>query len=109
MATDKISVPKPGEGEPIVFFDITLGGKCPPYLNSWAVNQNRETHNCYIATRQEPMFERKSPFNFEIVKMSEEAASLPQACVPIPRNSTSSSLHYLMIFPIPSALLLLSS
>lgn len=27
MATDKIPIPKPGEGEPIVFFDITLGGK----------------------------------------------------------------------------------
>ncbi len=27
MATEKIPVPKPGEGEPIVFFDITLGGK----------------------------------------------------------------------------------
>jgi len=27
MATDKIQVPKPGEGEPIVFFDIQLGGE----------------------------------------------------------------------------------
>lgn len=24
---DRIPVPKPGEGEPIVFFDITLNGK----------------------------------------------------------------------------------
>jgi hypothetical protein len=28
MAATKIPVPKPGEGEPIVFFDIQLGGKC---------------------------------------------------------------------------------
>lgn len=27
MAATPIPVPKPGEGEPIVFFDITLGGK----------------------------------------------------------------------------------
>lgn len=27
MATTKIPVPKPGEGEPIVYFDIQLGGK----------------------------------------------------------------------------------
>ncbi|KAH0832437.1 hypothetical protein FOPE_01242 [Fonsecaea pedrosoi] len=26
-ATDKIPVPKPGEGEPIVFFDIQIGGE----------------------------------------------------------------------------------
>lgn len=32
MATDKIPVPKPGEGEPIVFFDIQLGGKSLSYL-----------------------------------------------------------------------------
>ena len=28
MAATKIPVPKPGEGEPIVFFDIQLGGMC---------------------------------------------------------------------------------
>jgi hypothetical protein len=27
MATENIPIPKPGEGEPIVFFDVTLGGK----------------------------------------------------------------------------------
>lgn len=27
MATTKIPVPQPGEGEPIVFFDVQLGGK----------------------------------------------------------------------------------
>lgn len=27
MATEKIPIPKPGDGEPIVFFDVTLGGK----------------------------------------------------------------------------------
>jgi Cyclophilin type peptidyl-prolyl cis-trans isomerase/CLD len=27
MATSQIPIPKPGEGEPIVFFDVTLGGE----------------------------------------------------------------------------------
>lgn len=27
MASETIPIPKPGEGEPIVFFDVTLGGK----------------------------------------------------------------------------------
>jgi len=27
MAAERIPIPKPGEGEPIVFFDVTLGGK----------------------------------------------------------------------------------
>ena len=38
MATTKIPVPKPGQGEPIVFFDIQLGGKF--FSHGWLEAKN---------------------------------------------------------------------
>ena len=50
MATEKIPVPKPGEGEPIVFFDITLGGEfslpASFITSSWATTAYRPGTAC---------------------------------------------------------------